>query len=298
MGLAGVWAGCSNQAGARAFRELVAETRRPILDPVMRPEPLTWRDNAITAAWLGHSTVLINFYGLTILTDPVLGKRAGASTFLGNIGAKRLVAPALPPDGLPPIDLVVLSHSHMDHLDFSTLAALPGKPQAVAAHATDDLLKGTRLRGAKTLAWGEKHLFKTAKGNLEARAFEVKHWGARWRYDRYHGYNGYVLSREGRRIIFGGDTAFIDTFRGLRGGGPYDLALMPIGAYDPWINSHCNPEQAVRMTNDAGARFLLPIHFQTFPLGREGSLEPLWRLEAAMEPERIGWRDVGATFQI
>lgn len=126
----------------------------------------------------------------------------------------------------------------------------------------------------------------------------MKHWGARWRYDRYHGYNGYVLSREGRRIIFGGDTAFIDTFRGLRGGGPYDLALMPIGAYDPWINSHCNPEQAVRMTNDAGARFLLPIHFQTFPLGREGSLEPLWRLEAAMEPERIGWRDVGATFQI
>ena len=87
-----------------------------------------------------------------------------------------------------------------------------------------------------------------------------------------------------------------DSFRGLRKGGPYELAIMPIGAYDPWVCSHCTPEQAVRMANDAGASFLLPIHFKTFAFGREGVTAPLTRLEAAIEPERIGWRDIGQTF--
>src|SRR5438874_11420612 len=98
-------------------RGLINETGRAILKPHSIPSPHSWDPNAITATWLGHSTVLLNFYGLTILTDPVLCKRVGADTPLGTIGAKRLVAPALKAHELPPIDLVLLSHAHMDHLD-------------------------------------------------------------------------------------------------------------------------------------------------------------------------------------
>jgi L-ascorbate metabolism protein UlaG (beta-lactamase superfamily) len=298
VSLAGLWAGCSNQLGARAVRELVAETHRPILKPKARPVPESWDANAITAAWLGHSTVLLNFYGVTILTDPALCNRIGASTYFGTIGAKRLIAPALRPAQLPKIDLVLLSHAHMDHLDFATLRALPGSPRAVTAHATDDLLAHTPLESPTPLAWGEKTRLATDNGDLQVQAFEVNHWGARWRYDRYRGYNGYILTREGKRIIFGGDTARTESFRALRRRGPFELALMPIGAYQPWVCSHCTPEQSVRMANQAGAKYFLPIHFKTFPLGREGSVEPLERLEAAIEPERIGWRDVGETFHL
>ncbi len=298
VGLAGLWAGCSDQLGARAVRNIVADARRSVLKPKLVPTPKTWDANGITAAWLGHSTVLLNFYGVNILTDPVLMRRVGADTCIGTLGAKRLVAPALTPAQLPPIDLVVLSHAHMDHLNFATLRALPGRPQVVSAHATEDLLHDTGLKPLQTLAWGDKARVNTRSGRVNLQAFEVKHWGARWRYDDYRGYNGYVLEREGKKIIFGGDTAYADSFRSLRAKGPFELALMPIGAYQPWICSHCTPEQAVAMANEAGAKYFLPIHFKTFPLGREGTEEPLNRLEKAIETERIGWRDIGETFRL
>jgi L-ascorbate metabolism protein UlaG (beta-lactamase superfamily) len=296
--VAGLWAGCSDQAVARAVRELVAETRRSILEPFAQPDPQSWSRNAITVAWLGHSTVLINFFGVTILTDPVLFRRVGANTCLGTIGAKRLIAPALRPSQLPPVDLVLLSHAHMDHLDFKTIRALPGRPQAVMAAGMEDLLNGTRLSPLRSLKWGETARLSAKEGDFRVRAFEVRHWGARWRYDTFRGYNGYTIEREGKRIIFGGDTAWIESFRSLRPQGPFDLAIMPIGAYRPWVCSHCTPEQAVRMADDAGAQHFAPIHFKTFPLGREGTQEPLERLESALEPARLAWKNVGETWRL
>ena len=235
---------------------------------------------------------------MTVLTDPVLCNRIGADTFLGSIGPKRLIAPALKPKELPKIDLVLLSHAHMDHLDLATLRALPGTPRVVTAHATSDLLTDTKLREPKELKWGGKVRVKAAKGDMEIEAFEVKHWGARWKVDTYRGYNGYVLSREGKKIIFGGDTAWTESFKNLRNKGPFEVAIMPIGAYEPWVCSHCTPEQAVRMTDDAGAEHFLPVHFKTFPFGREGTVEPMKRLSAAIDARRVGWRDVGETFQL
>ncbi|HZR20919.1 MAG TPA: MBL fold metallo-hydrolase [Verrucomicrobiae bacterium] len=278
------------------MRGFIAESCRTVLPPNQTPSPAAWDPNGITAAWLGHSTVLINFYGLTVLTDPALCRRIGADTCLGTVGPKRLIAPALAPGQLPNIDLVLLSHAHMDHLDPATLRVLPGQPQTVTAHATEDLLNRTELRRPASLRWGEKTRINTDQGDLEVEAFEVKHWGARWRHDTYRGYNGYILARGGKKLIFGGDTALTASFRSLRRKGPFDFAVMPIGAYQPWVSSHCTPEQAARMANDAGANYLLPVHFKTFAFGREGSVEPLRRLEAALEPERIGWREVGETF--
>jgi L-ascorbate metabolism protein UlaG (beta-lactamase superfamily) len=298
FGLIGVWAGTSDQLGARMIRGLINETGRPILKPQLKPTPDLWRGDQLSAAWLGHSTVLLNFYGLTMITDPVLGKRVGADTALGTIGAKRLVAPALKASQLPPIDLVLLSHAHMDHLDPWTLRALPGQPQVVTAKATTDLLDQTQAQDSRELRWGEKTVVQTPQGDVEIEAFEVNHWGARWRLDRQRGYNGYIISRGGKKILFGGDTAWTESFRSLKCKGPFELAIMPIGAYSPWVCSHCTPEQAVTMANDAGADYFLPVHFKTFAFGREGASEPMERLTAAIEERRIGWRDVGGTFHL
>jgi L-ascorbate metabolism protein UlaG (beta-lactamase superfamily) len=283
---------------ARTARGIITQTRRKILKPKFKPTPELWDPNMITAAWLGHSTVLINFYGVNIITDPLLVDHAGADVLIGTIGPKRLVGPALKPKQLPKIDLVLLSHAHMDHLNSRTLRSFPDTTRAVTAHATSDLLRDTKLKSPAELAWGDKIKINTSHGEVEVEAFEVKHWGARWRHDSYRGYNGYIVSREGKRIIFGGDTAWSDSFRSLRSKGPFELAIMPIGAYQPWIQSHCTPEQAVQMADDAGANHFLPIHFNTFAFGRERAGEPMERLQAAIEAERIGWHDIGQTFSL
>jgi len=298
LGAAGYWAGSSNQMGARVLRGIVEESSRRVVKPKHTPNPREWSDNQITASWLGHSTVLLNFFGLNIITDPVLFRRVGVNLKLGVVGPKRLIAPALSFDQLPPIDLVLLSHAHMDHFDMTTLRCFPSTARAVTANATADLLSGTRLKNATELAWGKQTKLNTRHGDLMVRSFQVNHWGARWRRDTYRGYTGYVLEREGKKVIFGGDTAWSDNFKTLRETGPYDLAIMPIGAYKPYICSHCTPEQAVRMADEAGANYFLPIHHRTFPLGREARTEPLQRLEATLEKERLALREIGQTFRI
>ena len=295
---------------ARYLRMLWTEARRPVLPTAARPRPATWPEHGLTAAWLGHSTVLLNLDGVRILTDPVLGRRIGIQAGPVVLGMKRLTEPALTVRELPPIDLVLLSHAHMDHFDTQTLARL-GKRfrrqgiRAITAHDTADLLRGTGLRQRATeLRWGEttRLEFSGDRGALEIQAIEVRHWGARLRTDSHRGYCGYVLRRNGTSVLFAGDTAFApEAFASLRRpDAGFDLALMPIGAYDPWIANHCPPEQAVRMADLAGARFILPIHHQTFRLSREPFDEPIRRFEAALArtPERVALRAIGETFRL
>jgi L-ascorbate metabolism protein UlaG (beta-lactamase superfamily) len=204
----------------------------------------------------------------------------------------------------------------------------------ITAPRTNDLLRWTQFRDVTELRWGERKSI-TASASKSGRrgdtdssrgeacpehsrridiiAFRVKHWGARVQRDDYRGYNGYLLERNGRRIIFGGDTAMTDDFQQLRNYGAtqpvdstgcpsgtkwVDLAIMSIGCYNPWIRTHCNPEQAIQMANDAGAQFIMPVHHQTFRLSFEPFREPIERFEAALHdtPERIALREVGETF--
>jgi L-ascorbate metabolism protein UlaG (beta-lactamase superfamily) len=136
-------------------RGFIDELGRDIRTP-KAPRPNSWDANAITATWLGHASVLVNFYGFTILTDPALMQRIGANFGLGTIGPKRLIAPALRVGQLPKIDLVLLSHAHFDHFDMPTLKALPRGSKAVTAKNTGDLLAGTSLKGAAELSWGRR----------------------------------------------------------------------------------------------------------------------------------------------
>ena len=283
------------------WREWTIESWRPISPAFAKPEPLKWNDAELTAAWIGHATVLINFFGIKILTDPVLFARIGIRLPGFTIGPKRLTAPALEFHELPKIDVVLLSHAHFDHFDLRTLHRFDETTCVVTAPNTADLLKWTRLRDVTELRWGEEKSLNTPAGAVTISAFQVKHWGARKQRDTYRGYNGYVMesrSRGRRRILFGGDTAMTNTFAELSQHGPVDLAIMSIGAYNPWIQSHCTPEQAIEMANSAGARFIMPVHHQTFRLSFEPFREPIERFQAALSnaPERIALREIGETF--
>jgi L-ascorbate metabolism protein UlaG (beta-lactamase superfamily) len=282
----------------RLFREWTNESWRPIAPAFARPEPSTWSDSQVTLAWLGHSTVLINFFGVTILTDPVLFPRVGIRLPAITVGPKRLTAPALQFNDLPRIDVILLSHAHFDHLDLRTLGCFNESARVITARATSDLFKRTHLSDITELDWNESKSLNTAQGTIEITAVPVKHWGARTQRDTHRGYNGYLIERSGRRILFAGDTAMTETFEELRRHGTIDIAIMSISAYNPWIQSHCTPEQAVQMANAAGARFVVPVHHQTFRLSLEPFREPIERFEAALSktPERIALREIGETF--
>jgi L-ascorbate metabolism protein UlaG (beta-lactamase superfamily) len=281
------------------FREWTIESWRRMALAFAKPTPATWSDAQVTLAWLGHATMLINFFGIKILTDPALFPRIGIRLPGFTIGPKRLTAPALKVDELPRIDLILLSHAHFDHFDLRTLRCFDENTSVITARGTSDLLKRTRFREVTELDWGETKRVKTASGEIDVSAFCVNHWGARKQRDTYRGYNGYLLeSRDcGRhRIIFAGDTAMTDSFAELRRHGDIDVAIMPIGAYNPWIHAHCSPEQAVEMANAAAARFIMPVHHQTFRLSFEPFREPIERFEAALRdtPKRIALRETAS----
>lgn len=266
----------------------------------MQPAPFVphardWPDHGLHAAWIGHSTVLLKIDGMTVITDPVLSPRVGIGLGPVTLGLKRLVAPALNLRSLPPIDLILLSHAHMDHFDLPTLRRLAGpNTTVVTAARTADLLCRRRYAGVRELGWDQS----TRLGPLEIRAFRVNHWGARVRSDRYRGFNGYTIDAGRYRVLFGGDTAMTHTFRALRSSRPFDLAIMPVGAYNPWIRAHCTPEQAWQMAEDAGFEHFLPVHHQTFRLGREPYTEPIERVyeAAGRHTERVAVGAIGQDF--
>jgi L-ascorbate metabolism protein UlaG (beta-lactamase superfamily) len=274
------------------WAQYASERKRPLLAAPFTPHPAQWSDRGLYAAWLGHSTVLLKLDGFTILTDPVFSRRIGVNLGPLTIGMKRLVSPALGLKEMPRPDMVLLSHAHMDHFDLPSLRALESKTtHVVTASKTGDLVRVKRFGRVDELGWGEC----ARVGEVSVSAFEVRHWGARMQSDTYRGYNGYSIETPHYRVVFGGDTAMTRVFRGLRSARRLDLAIMPIGAYNPWIRAHCTPEEALEMANDAGAELILPVHHQTFQLSREPRREPIERLSDALSgaQERLGWSDIG-----
>jgi L-ascorbate metabolism protein UlaG (beta-lactamase superfamily) len=292
------WIATSKRRAASWARRLIADARRGVQPSPVKPEPQKWSENQITMCWIGHATVFINFYGIHILTDPALFDRIGVSMGIGTVGPKRFIAPALRVGELPPIDVLLLSHAHMDHMDLGSLRRFPSSTFTISAKATSDVLVAGRRKQLTELGWNEGATFRNSKGELRIEAVEVKHWGQRWPSEVPRGYNGYVLRREGKAILFGGDTALTPLFGQLSSRGPFETAIMPIGAYRPWIKNHCTPEQALVMADAARAKYVVPVHHQTFRLSEEPMNEPIERLQQALhrEPERLALKRIGETF--
>lgn len=271
-----------------------------------RPDPSSWSDGTLTASWLGHSTVLLNMFGTWVLTDPVFTAQVGINVLgLFTIGPERVTPPALSLEELPPIDLVLISHAHMDHLDLRTLEKLDRRATIVLPSGTADLLDGMGFGDVREVNWGEV----TECGGIQIEGIEVNHIGWRypWERDRSRGfedgrsYNAYVLSKNGRQVVFAGDTAYCEYFRPLKSRFPrIDLAIMPIGGYEPWEQNHATPEQAVAMSDQMGARVILPVHWLTFASPSEDLLEPIGRLRKALQhsPERIALDALGQTWTL
>jgi L-ascorbate metabolism protein UlaG (beta-lactamase superfamily) len=233
----------------------------------------------------------MNICGTMILTDPALRSRIGIGLGVTTLGPRRFIQPALTVQELPTIDLLVISHAHMDHLDLATLRQLPSTTPVVTHRHLSDLLG--RFQQVIELDWHEK----TRIAGVDVEAIPARHWGARTITDTHRHFGGFILSRDDTRVLFAGDTAYTDLYRGYRDRG-IDLCVLPIGAYDPWIDNHASPEQAWAMAGDLGAGVIMPIHHATFRLSREPMDEPMARFLAAAGPERnrVALTEVGATW--
>ncbi|HMO26112.1 MAG TPA: MBL fold metallo-hydrolase, partial [Tepidisphaeraceae bacterium] len=224
-------------------------------EPV-RPRRLDLRpllDAQLGVAMIGHATTLLRVGGRTILTDPVFSNRIGISAGWMTLGPRRRLAPAISIDRLPPLDLILLTHAHFDHLDRPTLARLPRTGPVIAASDNRDLIDDLGFSQVIELKWGRS----LSIGDLAIHAVPCQHWSPRVFMDDHRGYNAYLIKSARHRVLFGGDTALHD---GFADHAPIDLMLVGIGAYDPFIYAHANPEQAYEMARQARARHVAPMH--------------------------------------
>ncbi|HEX8492293.1 MAG TPA: MBL fold metallo-hydrolase [Pyrinomonadaceae bacterium] len=277
-----IYARFAQQHARKFLAQRVLEARTPVPAAPHKPVPAGWSNERLTVAWLGHATVLINFYGTWLLTDPALRLRVGINVAGLTFGMRRLVRPALSIRELPPLDGVLISHAHLDHCDLGTLRRLPRTTHAVVQSGNLDLVR--RFRQQSELAWGES----VEVNGARIEAIEVNHWGTRLLTDKHRGYGGFLITKNNRALVFGGDTAYTNAFVRLRRRAKIDLAILPIGAYDPYIYVHANPEQAWAMRREMKAKYILPMHHSTFRLSREPMTEPIERMLKVAGDER--WR--------
>lgn len=258
------------------------------------------RPGELTATWVGHSTVLVQIGGLNVLTDPMWSRRASPFRW---VGPRRLTPPGVALEQLPPIDLVLLSHNHYDHLDADSVRALAGQhPDArwMAPLGLSPLLERLGARRVTELGWWDE----TTAGDALVASVPAQHFSARGVRDRRRTlWCGWVVRAGGHALYFAGDTGRHPEFRSIgERFGPFDLSLLPIGAYEPrWFMRpvHVDPEEAVHvfLELNAGAppahrAVALGIHWGTFQLADEPVLEPPARTRAAWRAAALDERDL------
>jgi L-ascorbate metabolism protein UlaG (beta-lactamase superfamily) len=255
--------------GESAFRPMTGESKKPIL---VSPEEL-----GIT--FIGHSSFFIQIGGRRVLIDPVFAERL--------IALRRLRRPGVKIKDLPAIDMVLLSHAHMDHLNRPSLRRIVAHnnkvsgraPIAVVPWGVEDLVSDLGFARVVTLEWWQTKSI----GGLELTMTPCKHWGARFFKDTHRGFGGYVIRGGGHALYHSGDTAYFDGFTHIGKRLKPEVALLPIGAYRPdsYRGVHTCPEEALQAFLDLGARRMIPMHYGTFRLSQEPMEEPVERLLAA-----------------
>lgn len=277
-------------ASDKSFGDMLKWVRSDIVPEITKIEISSdWKEINLSeddnyAIWIGHSTFLIKKNGVTILTDPIFSKRASP---FRNIGPKRLIPPAIPLNKIPKIDVVTVSHNHYDHLDIRSLKKISkNHPDAIFLVPAGDekLLQRKRIKNVYNFNWWE---------SIEHKEFvftftPVQHWSKRSLFDRNKSlWGGWYIKNKDYSIYHAGDTGyskdFIDTR--LKLGAP-KYAFIPIGAYDPeWFmaESHVNPEDAVKIMLDLEAEKAFGMHWATFTLTDEDTIEPKERLKKAVD---------------
>lgn len=250
--------------------------------PTRPPERV--EGDRMLVTWIGHATVLIQTQGLNILTDPVWSDRAGPLGF----GPRRVAPPGVRMEDLPPIDLVLVSHNHYDHLDKATLKRLweRHRPRVVTSLGNDSVI-GQAGVPATALDWNGRV---EVKPGVEIAVTRNHHWGSRWFSDRNRAlWSSFVIRLPGGNVFFAGDTGMGDGRWPAEAAalGPVRLALIPIGAFrfvegQMESGSHIGPVDAVEVHRRLGAATSLPIHWGTFRLSYEGHDTPPKMLELAV----------------
>jgi L-ascorbate metabolism protein UlaG (beta-lactamase superfamily) len=258
----------------------------PRVDVVVQPPPRL--DGAAAAVtFIGHATFLIQTQAGNLLTDPMYSERAGP---FGILGPQRVRPPAVRFDDLPPITTVLLSHNHYDHCDIQTLQRLARRfdPSVVTPLGNGALVRAAGIRRVEELDWWQP----ATSCPLPVTVTPAQHFSARTPFDRNRAlWGGFMLTAGDRRIYFAGDTGYGPFFREIRTRlGAIDLALLPIGAYEPrWFMQpiHMNPSEAVQAHLDLEASESIGMHFGTFQLTTEGIDEPVRALEDACQGHAI-----------
>jgi len=255
-----------------------------------------------TVTWVGHATVLAQLGGLTMLTDPIFSQRASPVSFAGP---RRHHPPGVELNDLPHIDLVVASHNHYDHLDEVSIEALNrqagGPPMFVVPLGLKPWMAARGVGNAVELDWWETHCVSAPKGDIDVMLVPAQHWSARGLFDRMATlWGGFAVLAPDCHLFFAGDTAYSRDFQDVRErlaprqsderGGGFDIALLPIGAYEPrWfmVTQHVNADEAVKIHRDLGAKRSLGVHWGTFELTDEALDEPPRALAAARHAQGV-----------
>ena len=258
------------------------KTRWPSEVPVEPRRPPAAGPDEVIVTFVGHSTFLIQAGETNVLIDPVYAKRASPLSFAGP---RRVRSPGMRFDDLPPISLVLLSHNHYDHCDLGTLTLIERRfhPAAVTPPGNGGLLRAAGFSKVEELDWWQA----SSTAPLRVTVTPAQHFSARGPFDRNRAlWGGFLLEAAGRRILHAGDSGYGSHFRQIGERlGPIDLALIPIGAYEPrWFmkDIHMNPAEAVQAHLDLGARQSIAMHFGTFQLTPEGIDQPARDLANAL----------------
>ncbi len=268
--------------------------------PVAPRRPPTVGPDDVVVTFVGHATFLVQVGATSLVIDPVYAERASPVSFAGP---RRVRAPGVRLDDLPAIALVLLSHNHYDHCDLGTLRALDRRfqPQLVAPIGNARLLRAAGIRRVEEIDWWQR----ASAAPLPITLTPAQHFSSRGPFDRNRAlWGGFLIEAAGRRILFAGDSGYGPHFGEIAARlGPVDLALLPIGAYEPrWFmkDIHMNPAEAVQAHLDLGARRSMAMHYGTFQLTPEGIDEPVRELARALRErgvaaEQFRPADVGAS---
>jgi L-ascorbate metabolism protein UlaG (beta-lactamase superfamily) len=229
-----------------------------------RPQFPKLNEGQVAITWIGHASFLLQFTDLNVLIDPIFANWI----FL----LKRVRRAGLKMRDLPHADLVLLTHAHFDHFHKPTLRRLPSPRIAVVPWGVGHLARGLGFDRIMELEWWESF----ERGGWKVTLVPSKHWGARVLGDHHRGYGGFLLEHQGRRLYHAGDSAYFEGFKEIGRRVPPEIALLPIGAYQPegFRNVHMGPEEAIRVFRDLRARWLVPMHYGTFRLSFEDLDEP------------------------